>query len=154
MEHKNFESLIKRRVLRQLFLCRNKVQAAKLGIHPDVRQVWCRGMDGAPFFVHAIHAEGWPRQPHEIDIIALQKMATQNVVGGTGHTSWLDSMDKGASGRYTTAEEDFARRVKTWFAPGGEGYDRAMHMTKNHLVIPMKQPFDSRLHVNLGGRRG
>ncbi|MCH7952742.1 MAG: hypothetical protein IIC25_02525 [Chloroflexi bacterium] len=154
MEHKNFESLIKRRVLRQLFLCRNKVQAAKLGIHPDVRQVWCRGMDGAPFFVHAIHAEGWPRQPHEIDIIALQKMATQNVVGGTGHTSWLDSMDKGASGRYTTAEEDFARRVKTWFAPGGEGYDRAMHMTKNHLVIPVKQSFDSRLHVNLGGRRG
>lgn len=140
-QHGNFQALIQRRVNRQLFVCRNKIQAAKLGVHPEVFQVWCRAMDGAPYFVHAIHANGCPRQPSEIDVVALQKMATQNVVGGTGHASWLEQMERGWSGRYQTSEEAYARRVHEWLSPGGGGYDRALHLTRNKIVVPVKQPF-------------
>lgn len=153
MHKRNFTARIRRRVNRQLFLCLNKVQAAKLGIHPEVTQVWCRGTDGAPFFVHAIHSEGFPREASEIDVVALQKMSTENVVGGTGHRSWLDEMDRGANGRYVRAEEETARRMKRWFSPGGEGFDRAMHLTKNHLVVPVKQSFDKRAHLRVQGPR-
>lgn len=126
--------MVRRRVNSLLFVCKNKMQAAKLGIHPEVDQVWCRGMNGGdPYFVHAIHAGGWPRQPHEIDVVALQRMSTQTVVGGTGHRSWLEEMERGWRDNYDRAEERFARSVARWFGPGGEGRARAKFLIKNQL---------------------
>ncbi len=141
----NFEREIQRRVNPMLFLCRNRLQARKMNAHPECWQIWCTSQRGEKYFVHIIKDMlGHPRDPSEIDAVALQKMDAAGVHGG--RTSWIQDSVKDQKQHQEDRERLCDEHIQQWFAPGGEGHSRLRHLVRNKLVVPVQQEFSKVLH--------
>ena len=138
MRESNWIAEARRRCNPELHLVRNPVQARLLEHHPDCLQVWDVDLKGQPYWVHSIHDRGMPRDPSEVDIMRIQKMASSST--HAGKESWIDELDRGAKHRYTETDEEWGRKMNEYFSPGGEGYEKIMYATKNRLVVATKIP--------------
>ena len=129
----------RRRCSADLFLCKNRVQAQAVRVHPECYQIWDRAPDShEPYFVIAIHQGGMPRDPSDFDIDILQGMSSDRE--HQGRKGWVDEIDRGGQERFDIAEEEYRARVQAHYAPGGRGYDAIRHLTGQGLVIAKTIP--------------
>lgn len=129
----------RRRCSADLFLCRNHVQAKAVGVHPECMQIWDRAPHThEPYFVVAVHFSGLPRDPSDVDIDILQSMSSDRE--HQGRKGWIDDLDKGARDRFPQAEEEYAERVRAYFAPGGEGHAKTDWVHKKRFSVAQTIP--------------
>ncbi len=129
----------RRRCSNGLFICKNPLQARAVGVHPACWQIWDRApQTGEPYFVVAVHVDGFPRDPSDVDIDVLQRMSSDRE--HQGRKGWIDDLDRGARERYDIAEREYAERVAAYFKPGGEGYEKTRFVHKDKIVVARSIP--------------
>ena len=139
MHTKDWIKEARRRCNPELFICRNKVQAKAIGVHPECLQVWDRAPNShEPYFVLAIHTGGLPRDPSDIDIERLQAMSADRIHQGC--KEHFTKILRHNEDRFERGEREYQERIGEWFGPGGEGYKRASYISGNRRVVAMNTP--------------
>lgn len=121
-----------------------------MGLHPECLQVWDKSpTNGTPYFVHAAHVRGYPRElvDHDIDHIARMSSDAEH----QGRQGWVDDYIRDQQARFDDAETAYAGRISDWFGRGGEGRSRAEWVSGSKLTIATSIP--SNQNHNLRRRR-